>query len=55
VEQDPFTARRLKLLNRLSKPDTAAKALAVGEIVPDFTLIDQARRPVTFRNLPARL
>jgi protein SCO1 len=55
MEQDPFTARRLKLLNRLSKPDTAAKALAVGEIVPDFTLIDQARRPVTLSQFAGKV
>jgi protein SCO1 len=46
VEQDPMTARRLKLLNRLSNPATAPKQLAIGERVPDFTLIDQRRQRV---------
>lgn len=54
VEQDPFTARRLKLQNRLSKP-SSSKALAVGEIVPDFTLTDQARHPVTLSRLAGKV
>lgn len=44
VEQDPLTARRLAVLKSLS---SAPKPLAVGRQVPDFTLIDQKRRPVT--------
>jgi len=46
VEQDPLTARRLKLLNRLSNPGGSSKPLAIGEHVPDFALIDQRRRHV---------
>jgi protein SCO1 len=46
VEQDPLTARRLKVLERISNPD-AAKTLEVGATVPDFTLIDQVRHPVS--------
>ena len=43
VEQDPLTARRLKLLNQLSDPHSSAvKPLAVGQTIPNFTLIDQA-------------
>jgi protein SCO1/2 len=56
VEQDPLTARRLALLKRLSS--TAAPAvvpLAPGEVVPDFTLIDQARRRVTLGRLRGKL
>jgi len=47
VEQDPLTARRLKLLNLLSNPAMSSKPLAIGETVPDFTLIDQQRRRVS--------
>jgi len=48
VEQDPFTARRLKLLNRISNPDAStSKTLAIGAGVPDFTLIDQAHRHIS--------
>ena len=53
VEQDPLSARRLKLLkNLLGSP---AKALAVGETVPDFTLTDQARHPVTLSQLRGKI
>jgi protein SCO1 len=55
VEQDPLTARRLKLQNRLSKPASTAKALAVGEVVPDFTLTDQARRPITLSQFAGKV
>jgi len=47
VEQDPMTARRLKLLNRLNNPDAASKILAIGQSVPDFTLIDQQHHKVS--------
>jgi len=47
VEQDPLTARRLKLLTQLSHPASAsAKALGIGQAVPDFALTDQNRRHV---------
>jgi protein SCO1 len=55
VEQDPFTARRLKLQNRLSKPASPVKALAVGEIVPNFTLTDQARLPVSLSQFAGKV
>jgi len=45
VEQDPSTARRLELLKRIT--GTPSTAVPVGERVPDFTLIDQARTAVT--------
>lgn len=47
TEQDPLTARRLKMLNRINNPDTSSKMLAVGQAVPDFTLTDQARHRVS--------
>jgi protein SCO1 len=46
AEQDPLTARRLALLKKMTSP-SPVKALAAGQTVPDFTLTDQARRPVT--------
>ena len=56
VEQDPLTARRLKLLKDLAGPPrSGAKPLAVGQAVPDFTLTDQAQRPVTLSALRGRL
>jgi len=49
TEQDPFSASRLKLLSDLASASAvpAGKALAVGQPVPDFTLIDQKRRKVS--------
>jgi protein SCO1/2 len=48
VEQDPLTAKRLRLLKEMtSAPGSTARTLAIGQAVPDFTLTDQARHPVT--------
>ena len=48
AEQDPLTARRLKFLNSISASSaSSAKALAIGQSVPDFTLIDQVRHRVS--------
>src|SRR6202453_4190323 len=54
VEQDPLTARRLKLLTQISHPATA-KALAIGQAVPDFTLIDQSQHRVTFSKFAGKV
>lgn len=56
VEQDPMTARRLALLKRVSGAAAQGAAqvsppVSVGDVVPDFTLVDQARRPVTLSRL----
>jgi len=45
VEQDPLTARRLRLLQKMT--GASATPLAVGQAVPDFMLTDQARAPVS--------
>ena len=48
VEQDPLTARRLKMLNRITNPEASgSKMLAIGATVPDFTLIDQVHRRIS--------
>lgn len=48
AEQDPWAARELKLLASLtSKNKLAPKPLAIGQAVPNFTLTDQARQPVS--------
>jgi protein SCO1 len=54
VEQDPLTARRLKLLNQLSHP-TIASALDVGQTVPDFVLTDQNRHPVALSQFSGKV
>ncbi len=47
VEQDPLTARRLEMLNRLSNPTgSTSKLLAIGEVVPDFVLTDQSHQRI---------
>jgi protein SCO1/2 len=45
VEQDPVTARRLRLLRDIVFPP--ATPFGVGQTVPDFTLIDQTRARVS--------
>ena len=49
AEQDPLTARRLALLKRAA--GRAVAPVAVGQPVPDFTLIDQGGQPVRFASL----
>ncbi len=56
LEQDPLTARRLKLLKDLSEsPTTGTKGVAIGQLVPDFTLLDQARQAVTLSQLRGKV
>ena len=49
AEQDPLTARRLALLKKAA--GRAVPALARGQPVPDFTLLDQTSQPVRFSSL----
>lgn len=56
VEQDPFNASRLKLMKELATqgaPQT--RMVAVGDVVPDFRLIDQQRRPVALSELRGKV
>jgi protein SCO1/2 len=55
VEQDPFTASRLTLLNEIVSGAAAVKSLAPGETVPDFRLTDQKRRPVVLSGLRGKV
>ena len=54
LEPDPLTARRLKLLNQLANPPTM-KTVAIGESVPDFTLMDQNRRKLVLSNFAGKV
>ncbi len=45
VEQDPLTARRLRLLQKVT--GAGSTPVAVGQTAPDFTLTDQARARVS--------
>src|SRR5204863_2803515 len=51
VEQDPLTVRRLRLLRSAH----AAARLDVNQTVPDFTLTDQARKPVALSQLRGKV
>jgi protein SCO1/2 len=54
VEQDPLAANRLKLLTNLAGA-APRKVLAIGEIAPDFKLINQKRRPVALSDLRGKV
>src|ERR1700743_2568329 len=43
-ESEPMEAGRLTLLHKTLDPNAAAKVVAVGNPVPDFTLIDQTQQ-----------
>lgn len=49
MEQDPWTARQLKLLSTfLSGSKATPKPVEFGQLIPDFTLMDQSRHQVSF-------
>jgi protein SCO1/2 len=50
VEQDPFAASRLALLNDIVS-GTPIKPVAVGDVVPNFSLTDQRKRTVSLSDL----
>jgi protein SCO1/2 len=54
VEQDPLAVSRLKLLTEVVG-GAPRKSLSVGETVPHFTLLDQARRSVSFSELRGKV
>jgi protein SCO1/2 len=53
VEKDPKTARRLAVMKRMAGLSTPR--LEVGNRVPDFTLIDQARQRVALSSLAGKV
>lgn len=57
TEQDPFSANRLKLLSDLAaaKGGRVTPSVAVGAVVPDFTLVDQQKRSVSLSQFRGRL
>lgn len=55
VEQDPFAASRLALLNEIVSGGTAVRPLALGETVPDFRLTDQKKRQVALSELRGKV
>ncbi|MGC9949649.1 MAG: SCO family protein [Bryobacteraceae bacterium] len=55
TEREPFQARGLQLLENFGPTDPAARELAVGEQVPDFTLTDQTGRPIRLSQLAGKV
>jgi protein SCO1/2 len=55
-ERDPDQARRLAVLDAAMHPDDDAPAtIAIGERVPDFSLVDQRNRPVTLSEFDGKV
>ena len=54
VEQDPFTASRLTLLNDIVR-GSEVKQVTIGEQVADFTLTDQKRQRVRLSDFGGKL
>jgi protein SCO1 len=54
TEQDPLAASRLKLLTQVVG-GAPRRTLALGETVPDFTLIDQRRQPISLSELRGKV
>jgi protein SCO1/2 len=55
VEQDPLTARRLKLLDGAFASPSSPKALQAGESVPEFALTDQNRHHVALSQFSGKV
>jgi protein SCO1/2 len=55
AEQDPRTARQLKLLTRLTGVKSGTKPLEIGSAVPNFTLTDQAHQKVSLSQFAGRV
>jgi protein SCO1/2 len=55
VEPDPLAAKRLRLLNEIVSGSAAVTQVAVGDVVPDFTLTDQNRRQVSLADLRGKV
>jgi protein SCO1/2 len=56
IERDPEQARRLKVLDRAMQAARGAPSVVqTGQIVPDFTLIDQNNRTVTLSEFTGKV
>ena len=54
AELDPLTARRLKVITQLGDGGSV-EGLKAGDVVPDFTLVDQTRRNVTLSSFQGKV
>jgi protein SCO1/2 len=55
LEPDPLAARRLKLLSAIADPSSQATTIEIGQQVPDFTLLDQNRQPVSLSQFSGKV
>lgn len=55
LETEPLEARRLAIVSRFANPAAAATVLNPQQIVPDFTLTDQARNQVAFSQFKGKV
>ncbi len=55
LEQEPLEARRLAIVSKLANPAAAARVLNPHQVVPDFTLTDQARNQVAFSQFKGKV
>jgi protein SCO1 len=55
MELEPLQVRRLQLLAGVDHPDSATAELALGAVVPDFMLTDQAGRNVKLSQLAGKV
>lgn len=56
LELDPTEVRRLKLLEHLTAQESRnPRAVAIGQMVPNFTLTDQDKKPVALSQLAGKV
>jgi protein SCO1/2 len=55
LEQEPLQARRLGIVSDLANPAAAVNVLNSRDLVPDFTLTDQARNKIVFSQLKGKV
>jgi protein SCO1 len=55
LEQDPLSARRLKLLDTIIAPAAQTRLINVGQRVPDFALADQNGQQVTLSQFSGKV
>jgi protein SCO1/2 len=54
-EQDPFQAHGLQLIENFGRTDPAAREVAAGQAVPDFTLTDQTGQRVSLSQFKGKV
>jgi protein SCO1/2 len=54
-ESEPMEAARLEILNRVINPEAAARAVAIGQLVPDFALTDQTQKKIELAQLRGKV